>query len=114
MKIKLNLITQDHSILPNMWLSSTEGDKNRKLAKLDHWPKTELIKNETRKLEAIETVWRAFYTGQRLDNWKKPYYSSSEDNDTYNCMAAYTAQLVKSFNWVSRKWTKVCAFFLSK
>ena len=98
-----------------MWLSATEGDKNKELARLDHWPETELVNNETKKLEAIETVWRDFYTGKRLDNWKKPYYSSSKDtifNDTYNCMIAFTAQLVKAFK--CRKWTKVCAFFSVK
>ena len=36
----------------------------------------------------LKTVWRDFYTGQRLENWTMPYYSSSEDttyDDTYNC-----------------------------
>ena len=34
------------------------------LATLGHWPGTELVNNETKKLEAVETVWRDFYTGQ--------------------------------------------------
>ena len=87
--MEFDLITQDRSIFPNMWLSATEGEKNVKVARLDHWPETELVKNETKKLEAVETVWRDFYTGQRLDNWTKPYKYSIGDTsygDTYNCM----------------------------
>ena len=93
LKMEINLITQDRSNLPYMWLSATEGDKDKKLARLDHWLETEVVNNETRKLEAEETIWRDFYTGQRLDNWTKPYYGSSEDTnygDTYNCMLAIT------------------------
>ena len=91
---EIDLITEDRSVLPMMWLSATEGDINQKLARLGHWPNTELVNNETKKLEAVETVWRDFYTGQRLGNWTKPYYREvSRDNrhgDTYNCMVAYT------------------------
>ena len=47
-----------------MWLSATEGDKDRKLATLDHWPETEVVNNETQKLEAVETVWRDYFTDQ--------------------------------------------------
>ena len=91
--MEIDLITQDRSLLPWMWLSATEGDNNQKLARLDHWPETELVNNQTRKLEAVETVWRDFYTGQRLENWTKPYYREQEDTihgDTYNCMEAFT------------------------
>ena len=63
-----------------MWLSATEGDKDQRLAKLDHWPETELVDNETMTLEAQETIWRDFYTGQRLyDNWSKPYFEEEKD-----------------------------------
>ena len=46
------------------------------------------------KLEAQETIWRDFYTGQRLyKNWSKPYLDDKNDT-TFgkfdNCMAAYT------------------------
>ena len=90
---EVDLITQDRSNLPWMWLSATDGDKDKTLARLDHWPYTEVVNNETKKLEAKETVWRDFYTGQRLDNWTKPYYDMNKDSDhddTYNCMTAYT------------------------
>ena len=79
---------------PYLWLSATEGDKgDRKLARLDHWNDTEIVNNETLKLEALETIWRDFYTGQRLGNWTKPYYTSKKDtvnDNTYNCMMALT------------------------
>ena len=53
---EVDLIIYDRSILPDMWLSATEGDKDQRLAKLDQWPKTELVNNETMKLEAQETI----------------------------------------------------------
>ena len=59
---EVHLLSQDRSILARMWLSATEGDKGNKLARLDHWKETEIV-------EAVETVWRDFYTGQRLENW---------------------------------------------
>ena len=91
---EIDLITQDRSILRYIWLSATEGDNNQKLARLDHWPETELVENERKKLEAIETVWRDFYTGQRLDNWSKPYLRGSdlEYTDIYNCMIGAMSQ----------------------
>ena len=71
-----------------------EGDKDQTLAKLDHWPKTELVDNEKMTLEAQETIWRDFYTGQRLyNNWSKPYFEEEKDTkygDTSNCMQVYT------------------------
>ena len=70
---EIELITEDRSDLPSnithIWLSVTEGDKNSKLARLDHWPETEVFENKTMKLEAVETIWRDFYTGTRLSNW---------------------------------------------
>ena len=69
-----------------MWLSATEGDKDSKLARRDHWPETELVNNETKMLKAIETIWRDFYKGQRLEIWQKSYYNLYHDaryEDTY-------------------------------
>ena len=42
---EVDLITNDRSILDDMWLSATEGDKDQRLAKLDQWPQTELVNN---------------------------------------------------------------------
>ena len=63
-KLEVDLITEDRSSLPYMWLSATKGDKDGKLAKLDHWPEAIVVNNETQK-----AIWRDFYSGQRLDNW---------------------------------------------
>ena len=86
----VDLITPDRSDLHDMWLSATEGDRRRQLTRLDHWPETEIFKNETKNLQAKETIWRDFYTGQRLDNWTKPYISpkrrDTEYSENYNCM----------------------------
>ena len=69
-----------------MWISATEGDENQMLETLAHWPETEFAKND-------------FYTGQRLDNWTKPYKSLRKDTffgDTANCMYSY--------NWNNQPW----------
>ena len=84
-KLEVDLITEDRYSLPYMWLSATKGDKDGKLAKLDHWPEAIVVNNETQK-----AIWRDFYSGQRLDNWAKPYYEIREDDYTNNCIAAYT------------------------
>ena len=111
--MEIDLITQDRSILPYMWLSATEGDKNGEIARLDHWPETELVNNQTKKLEANETVWRDFYTGQRLENWTKPYYQSTEDTfkgDTYNCINTYTDEPHHDswYEWLCKSYDQSC------
>ena len=93
--MEINLVSRDRLAdhFPIVWFSATEGDE--KMARLDHWPETELVNNETMKLEAFETVWRDFYSGQRLRNWTKPYHYTFKDTmygDTYNCMVAFTAR----------------------
>ena len=90
---EIALISPDRSFLSYLWLSATEGDIGRKLAELRHWPETELINNETKKLEAVETIWRDYYSGQRLANWSKPYLKVWKDtryDDSYNCMQFFT------------------------
>ena len=52
---EIGQITPIRSKVPKMWLSATEGDKNLKLARLDHWPETEVVDNQTIILEANET-----------------------------------------------------------
>ena len=82
----------------DLWLSATEGDKNSELERLDHWPETELVENQTMKLEAVETIWRDFYTGQRLNNWSLPYYEEdTKYNDTSNCMASWLMDIDESW-----------------
>ena len=94
-KVYFHLFSHYCSSLLYMWTSATEGDKNGKLTSLDHWPETEAVQNETQKLEAVETIWRDFYTGQKLDHWIKTYNNdiSRKDapfGDTYNCMEVWT------------------------
>ena len=55
--IEIDLITQDRSNLPYMWLSATEGDKDEELARRNE---TDLVKNETKKLEAGASQISAF------------------------------------------------------
>ena len=50
--MEIDLITQNISDLPPMWLSATEGDKGGFLGGLDHWPETEIVDNETIELKA--------------------------------------------------------------
>ena len=77
-------------ITPNrlaLWLSATEGDKNKKLKTLPHWHEKEEVNNKTVTLKAEETVWRDFYTGLRLDNTTKSFIDySGEFGDTKHCM----------------------------
>ena len=112
LKREVDLITQDRSSLPYMWLSATEGDIESKLAELGHWPETELVNNETQKMEAVETVWRDFYSGERLNNWTKPYFSSKEDtlySDGYNCIWLYTSNWERSwFEWFCVSYDTSC------
>ena len=95
---EVDQITAGHfpSNFLNVWLSATEGDQNNKLKTLSHWP-------ETHTMEATESVWRDFYTGEKLwMNWTKPFYSNSEDKglgETHNCMRAYIEMAKGSIPW---------------
>ena len=99
--VDVDLITRDRANLPIMWLSATEGDAweegkgDYKVGRLPHWPETELVRNETRRLEAKETVWRDFYSGQRLlDNWAKPWSFLERKDELFgedsNCVTSIT------------------------
>ena len=74
-------------------LAAIEGDKGGQLWKLPHWPDHETVNNMTVKLNAEESVWRDYYTGQRLENWTKPWVTGKKDaiyGDTHNCLDAKT------------------------
>ena len=64
--LQVTMITRDHSIWPNMWLSGTEGDENLKLGTQSNWPDDEIVDNEKEKLEAKENVWRDHYSNARI------------------------------------------------
>ena len=85
--------------LPAMWLSATEGDKDSKLAKLDHWPDTEIVDNETLKLEAVETIWRDYYTGQRLGYWPPAGSFGAELDDAWNCLTTTSSSNEIASTW---------------
>ena len=90
----------------NMWLSATEGDQNNKLMTLNHWPETDFNNNDT--MEAEEEVWRDFYSGERLENWTKPFNTESKDKsfgDTHNCMRARVDVATKR-GFIKTPWTK--------
>ena len=64
----------------DLWLSATEGDMNGILSHLDHWPEG---------TEAVEGVWRDFYTGEKLENYRKPWFGGNKDwekEDAFNCI----------------------------
>ena len=98
--IEVDLITQDRSkpeymINDQMWLSAIKRSDNKetKLSKLDqNFTETELVNNETKKLEAKEAVWRDFYDVTKLIQWKKPYHVIRENGDTHNCMVVDTTR----------------------
>ena len=103
-KREVDLVTQVRSRLSQLWLPATEGDLKNKLGRQEHWPETELVNNKIVKLEAQETVWRDFYTGERMDNWTIPFYTSGTDTwfaENANCMLAYTD---KSWEESWREW----------
>lgn len=55
----------------NVWLAAT------KLSRPSHWPET---------LEVEEGVWRDYYTGEKIEEYKYKYYDTP--GVTHNCMAA--------------------------
>ena len=63
-----------------LWLAATEGDKGTHLSSIDYWPEG---------IEAVERVWRDYYTGDLLDNYTKPWVTKKGDQgfgDNYNCI----------------------------
>ena len=84
------------TILPNMWLSVTEGDLGEGLARLSHWPDTEFIEGQGKlPLIAGEGVWRDYYTGKRAESLLGGQTAETETfrGELYNCMAAVTERI---------------------
>ena len=81
---EIDLITHDRSIFPYLWISATEGDQDLRLATLDHWNEMEVVRGENITMKAIETVWRDFYDGERLDNWTKPNCKECKNDTLYD------------------------------
>ena len=99
---EFTFLTPDISSWIYFWLSATEGDIEKRLTTRDHWPETEVVKNKTQKLKAEETIWRDYYTGERLTNWAFPYYFKDKKDtiygETFNCMYGYIVSWEK-FIW---------------
>ena len=70
---EIKLMTSDYQNALAFWLSATRGTKKKKLKSLPHWPETEKVNNKTVLLKAGKSIWRDFYTGQRLDNTTEPF-----------------------------------------
>ena len=68
---EFQLITsRDASKLPKtVWLSATEGDKDQKLERLDHWPEN---------LGVEEGIWRDYYSGDQLEGYSKPWATENK------------------------------------
>ena len=52
---EIDLITEDRLVLPYTWLPSTEGENGDKLVRLNHWPHAEIVDNEIKSLQSVET-----------------------------------------------------------
>ena len=78
---EVDAITPDKSVLPWMWVAAKEGTEGD-MERLPHWPET---------IEANDTVWRDYYTGERMEEYARPWYSSDAwEGEDYNCLARYT------------------------
>ena len=90
---EIQLITPNVKELPDyIWLSATEGDKQNKLIRPDHWPEG---------IEAQEGDWRDYYSGQNLDNYTKPWFSinsDTEEGDHSNCLS-FSPQQTLQRSW---------------
>ena len=106
---EIKTISPDPSRPPDLiWLSATEGDIGGELSELrlgepDHWPEG---------TKAVEGVWRDYYTGEKLENYTKPWISSKGDRDvgdTYNCIEFYpTSEEVRWDEWLCGGSNKGC------
>ena len=84
-------MTSDYQNALAFWLSATRGTKKKKLTSLPHWPETEKVNNKTVLLKAGKSIWRDFYTGQRLDNTTEQFLDTEVEaiyRDENNCLAA--------------------------
>ena len=77
-----------------LWLSATKGGRFQGLERLPRWPKTETVNKKTIPMAAMKTVWRDFYTGQRLDNATNSFIQKRGISDTEHCAVGiiYTSE----------------------
>ena len=79
---EVDAITPDTSVLPWMWVAAKEGTEGD-MERLPHWPEI---------IEVNETVWRDYYTGERLEEYARPWYGDHDARygENENCLALYT------------------------
>ena len=86
---EIEALSPDYTRLKSIWLPATEGvnpddeDDFEKLNRPSHWPKG---------VEAVEGVWRDYYSGEPLENYTKPWRDPGHDRlvgDLYNCFFFY-------------------------
>ena len=96
---------EEVNLLPDIWLSVTEGDLKGRLTRLPNWPTTEWIEGEGEvPLIAREGVWRDYYTGARASvltgdrlGWKNDTLRGAE----YNCMTVDVTNVgISPSTWV--------------
>ena len=78
---EVKVVSPDPLQLPvKIWLPATEGAIGEELGTLDHWPEG---------VKATEGVWRDYYTGEKLENYTRPWMSPNGDQNlgsTHNCL----------------------------
>ena len=100
---ELDAITNDLSVFYDIRLAVTEGEVDGKLTRPDHWPQH---------IEVKETVWRDYYTGERLEEYARPWYPGHDANfgEDYNCLALTTNQPWSTswFEWQDYSYNMRC------
>ena len=81
---EVDAITPDTSIFLFMCLAAKEGTEGD-MERLPHWPET---------IEVNETVWRDYYTGERMEEFARPWFSNHDAwlGDEFNCLGLDTRQ----------------------
>ena len=73
---EVDAITLETSVFAYFWMAAQEGTKY--MERLPHWPET---------TEAKETWWRDFYTGEKMEEFARPWFGDDASfGDDYNCM----------------------------
>ena len=100
--------------LPSIWLAATIGQiycaecsppDDYQVKRLPHWNQTEVVDNKVVALEAMEGVWRDYYSGGRLEDFPKPW-KSGHDKDSWKrfLIMDTSQQLENSWDQNRRSW----------
>ena len=113
---ELEILSPDISQLPYMHIAGKEGTDMSTdgvhFSRLSHWPETEVVDGVRIPLEAIETVWRDYYTGERFEQFDYPFYGNHPDkyDDVNNCLALFTDEpwAISWFEYSCYTYGQVC------